>query len=368
MNAYAAKVKEIRAYLADQLARTDHTPESDEAAIRQINAFSREFVQCMSALPVETRDAADFKATASVVWQRLYEHENLFVLSQAYAAKEDDDVVFDIAKSLEKFKKMLVAQQMAVLSGATDEPRLKAFMHADARRARLLCIYLTARIQTDAARHLYGFSRVAELKKTVDELLGPLASDADIDMNAAAMADPELMRVLVDAIRHISRVYSQRFSEDAINDERSPRTGMRRVFFTNYIHLTEFKKQLAAISDILFGSDIDDGILETRVNESTMSAYRRFLRAIDLFLDEYRTLSRDDYFLTQQSMHATTTNVYTAAQLAICSKFKQLRTEVLFVMRETCDGQVFLHAQLTRDIQRKLLAPIDRALIALRCA
>jgi hypothetical protein len=100
-----------------------------------------------------------------------------------------------------------------------------------------------------------------------------------------------------------------------------------------------------------------------------MSAYRRFLRAIDLFLDEYRTLSRDDYFLTQQPTHATTTtNVYTAAQLAICNKFKQLRTEVLFVMRETCDGQVFLHAQLTRDIQRKLLTPIDRALIALRCA
>ena len=70
-------------------------------------------------------------------------------------------------------------------------------MHADARRARLLCIYLTARIQTDAARHLYGFSRVAELKKTVDELLGPLVSDADIDMNAAAMADLSPRELLI---------------------------------------------------------------------------------------------------------------------------------------------------------------------------
>lgn len=363
MDAYAAKIIEIRTYLDDQLSRTDHTFASDEDAIQRISALSREFVQCVNALPDAMRKDTKFQSAATKVWQRLYEHENLFVLSQTYAAT---DTHFNIAQLVEKYKNMVIAQQLAELSGAAGAATLSAEVRDDARRDRLVCIYLTKRIQTDKARNLHGFSLVAALGKALDVLLGPLPKSAGrLNIEASAAADLVLMRRLVDAIRHISRVYLLRFSENVVNDTHSPRLGMRRVFFTSYIDLTELRKRVR--DSALLESDIDIGIRETRVDQSTLRAYQEFVRMIGLFKIEFQKFAQRVYFLNQPTRLDVSPNARRAERRALCDNLKQLRADVQFVTRETDDGAVFFHEQLQREVYRELSQPIDYAVEQLRC-
>ena len=367
MDVYAAKVKEIRAYLADQLARTDHTYASDEDVIQHIGALLQEFAQCVNALPVEKRNVEKFQNAVIATWHRMYEYENLFVLSQTYAQIDGNDVYpFGFASLIEEFKDLVIAQQLVEISGAVDDRLLDPRVHAHARRVRLLCIYLLRRVQTDDARHLYGFARVAQLKQTIDLLLGPLPDVRTVDIETSAAADVDLMRLLVDAIRHISRVYLQRFSEDVINNMRSPRLGVRRAFFVNYTHLSAFKRS----AGVSLMSDIEDGIRETRIDQETLSAYGEFLHMIELLKNDFRSYSQGVYFLNQPALTRlpnASRNARDAERRVLCDKFKELRADVAFVTRETNEGRVFYHEQLAREVERDLLTPIERVIEQLRC-
>jgi hypothetical protein len=373
MDTYIAKLTEIRAYIADQLTRTDHTFESDENAIQQIRAITKEFVQCTNALPPDIRNREDFENAADAAWYSAYEFENLFVLSQTYAKIDGDDVYPQGFVSLiEDFKNLVIAQQLAEMGGATAAEGLDSRITVHARRVRLLCIYLLRRVQTNDARNLYGFARVVELKETVDLLLGPLPDEQNVDIEASAVADVSLMRLLVDVIRHISRVYLERFNEDIVNDVDSPRVGARRAFFVNYTHLNAFKRRLKATppTDVSLASDIDVGICETRIDQTTLSEYQEFLRMLELLKTDFHKHSHDVYFLNQHGLTRLSSPSRTARDVerrALCDKFKQLRAAVVFVTRKTNEGRMFYHEQLAREVERDLLMPIKYAIEQLRC-
>lgn len=373
MDTYIAKIVEIRAYITDQLTRTDHTFESDENAIQQIRAITKEFGECTNALPADIRNREDFENAADAAWYSAYEFEDLFVLSQTYA-KIDGDCVYPcgFASLIKGFQELVTAREIAAKAGATTDEGSdsRAFVHA--RRVRLLCIYLLRRVQTNEARNLYGVARVIKLKQTIDLLLGPLPDEQNVDIEASAVANESLMRLLVDVIRHISRVYLERFNEDIVNDMDSPRVGARRAFFVNYTHLNAFKSRLKATppTDVSLASDIDDGIRETRINQTTLSEYQEFLRMIELLKTDFNEWLQDIYFLNQHGLTRLSSPSRTARDVerrTLCDKFKQLRAAVVFVTRKTNEGRVFYHEQLAREVERDLLAPIEYAIEQLRC-
>ena len=114
---------------------------SDDAAHRKIYQLAREFAQCVNALPKSARADDKFQQKATVVWWRLYEYENLFVLSQVYAINDE----FNLEALIEKYKSMAVAREIALISVVDDDSDSVRVdfgsneIRAEAARDRLLC-------------------------------------------------------------------------------------------------------------------------------------------------------------------------------------------------------------------------------------